>query len=473
MRVLLVRPPDPLQGSALLSHTQPMNLAYLAAWLRRHDIEVALLDYEVTPFVPEQFAATLRQLRPALLGVSSVTPTIAGAARLAAAAKLAVPEIVTVIGGAHANGRPLQTLEEFSAFDCLVYGEGEATLLELCRAVAAGGAMTQIAGLVHRTAAGIVCNPPRPLFDNLDDLPLPARDLFVSAPQAGHASRGFSNRLRSAELFTARGCPFGCSFCAIQTTFGRQVRFHSLARIGQEIEQLVREFGCNHLVIADDTFTLQPQRALEICTLLKGSGLASWNCDTRVSTVTPKLLSAMAQSGCRKVAFGVESGSQRVMDRIGKQITVEQVTRAVRWAREAGIPHIEGNFIIGADPAETLEDIEQTRRLIVSLPWTFVSVAVIVPYPGTPVHAQMAAAGQIDADAVWEDFVMFGRTPRWHTEHFSATDLVALQKSLTRAFYLRPAYIARRLGGIRSRDEARYWFDAGLAYLRWYWSGKI
>lgn len=473
MKVLLIRPPDPLQGSALLSHTRPLNLAYLAAWLRQEGITIALADYEVTRFDPEAFAELLRNLRPQVIGFSATTPTIAGAARLAVLAKTAVPASVTVIGGAHANGLPEATLEEFPAFDLLVYGEGEQTLLDVCRAVERGGSLDGIAGLVHRRDGRPVRNPPRELLADLDVLPLPARDLFVAAAQAGHASRGFSNRLRSAELFTARGCPFACSFCAIQATFGRQVRFHSPERVGLEIDHLVRNLGCDHLVIADDTFTLLPERAAEICTRLKAGGVTSWNCDTRASTVTPHLLRLMAQSGCRKVAFGVESGSQRVMDHIGKQLTVEQVRSAVHWAKEAGIPQIEGNFIIGADPAETAEDLERTRHLIMTLPWTFVSVAIIVPYPGTPVYTRMRDAGQIAADACWEDFVMFGRRPRWRTDHFTADQLVARQKALTRAFYLRPGYLARRLGGIRSLAEARYWFGAGLAYLRWYWSGKM
>lgn len=473
MKVLLVRPPDPLQGSALLSHTRPMNLAYLAAWLRREAIEVELADYEIARFDPGIFAELLRHLRPEVIGFSATTPIIAGAARLAALAKESLPGIVTVIGGAHANGLPLGTLEEFAAFDCLIYGEGELTLLELCRVIERGGSLAGIPGLVHRHDGRLVRNPPREPLAVLDTLPFPARDLFRAAEQAGHVSRGFSNRLRSAELFTARGCPFACSFCAIQATFGRQVRFHSPERVGLEVDQLVRVHGCNHLVLADDTFTLLPERAAEISARLKASGIVSWNCDTRASTVTPQLLHIMAQSGCRKIAFGVESGSQRVMDRIGKQLTVEQVTSAVHWAKEAGIPHIEGNFIIGADPAETVEDLEQTRRLIVSLPWTFISVAVIVPYPGTPVYDRMAVAGQIAAEANWEDFVMFGRTPRWHTDHFSAAELLARQKALTRAFYLRPGYLAGRLGAIRGLEEARYWFGAGFAYLRWYWAGKL
>lgn len=473
MNVLLVRPPDPLQEVELLSHTRPMNLAYLAAYLRRHGLSVSLVDYELEPFSPDSFAALLRKLRPALLGVSCTTPSVAGGARICAAAKSVDQRIVTVVGGPHANGLPVETLEEFPAFDFLVYGEGEITLFELCRTLRDGGSFAAVAGLVHRQEEKIVQNPPRPLVAELDSLPLPARDLFAPGRQAGHVSRGFANSLRSAELFTSRGCPFSCSFCAIQATFGRRVRFHGTERIAAEVAGLVRNHGCNHIVIADDTFSLDPERALEICRILGAGGIDSWNCDTRVASVTPRLLRAMARSGCRKVAFGVESGSQRVVDLMGKGISIEKVEAAVRWAREAGIPHIEGNFIIGGDPSETPAEIEATKKLITTLPWTFVSVSIIVPYPGTPVYDRMRAAGQIDAHAPWEDFVMFGRTPRWRTDHFDAADLISLQRSLTRAFYLRPGYIAARLGQIRPRADGLYWFRAGAAYLKWYLHGKL
>lgn len=468
-QVLLIRPPDPLQNAALLSHTRPMNLAALAAFLREAGFSVTICDYEVTPYHPTHLHNLLQQLRPIVVGISCTTPTMINGGRVAAAIKAFAPAIRTVVGGPHPSALPEQTLQEFPGFDCLIYGEGEVTLRELCQ----GRNVAEIFGLVWRDGEKIVVNPPRPLIADLDSLPFPARDLLPELPRAGHSSRGFGNELRSTEIYTARGCPFACSFCAIQATFGRSVRFRSPASIAAELAEIRRTAPAEHLVIADDTFTLDPQRAMEISQLIGASGIKSWNCDTRVSSVTPELLRTMRANGCTKVAFGVESGSQRILDKIGKKIQAEEVAQAVAWTKEAGLQHIEGNFIIGADPAESAEDLELTRRMILDLPWTFVSVAVIVPYPGTPVYQQMRSAGQIDADASWDDFVMFGRTPRWRTDHFSADELLARQRALTRSFYLRPSYVAGRLATIRSWAEARYWFSAGTSYLHWYLSGRI
>jgi radical SAM superfamily enzyme YgiQ (UPF0313 family) len=471
-KIILFRPPDPMQDSALLSHTRPMNLAYLAATLRSAGFDVVIIDYESTPYSELHLQQILHRMRPILAGISCTTPTVTSASQLAATIKSHAPDVTTVVGGSHASALPEQTLLEFPAFDYLVFGEGELTLLELCIRIRDGGKDSAINGLAFRENGIVTVTEARRLITNLDSIPFPARDLIDYASQVGHSSRGFSNKLLSTELFTSRGCPVGCSFCAIQATFGKSVRFRDPSCIEDEVSRMLREQQFNHVVIADDTFTLLPDRAAAICEILGRSGIKSWNCDSRVNTVSLELLKTMKSCGCEKVAFGVESGSQRMLDLIGKKITVDQVRNAVYWAKQAGIKHIEGNFIIGSDPSETREDLDETRKLITTLPWTFVSIAVIVPYPGTPVREQMLSSGLIAAETGWDEYVIFGKRPGWRTEHFSVDELLQHQRSLTRSFYLRPSYILSRLASIRSLGELQYWATAGSSYLKWYLTGR-
>jgi len=450
-----------------------MNLAYLAAYLRLNGFKVAIADYEIETYSDHAFIEVLREFKPSIVGVSCATPTIKNGDKICGLAKSFNKDIVTVVGGPHANGLPVKTLEEFHSFDYLVYGEGEITFNELCLHIKTGVPSNEIRGVVCRKNENIVKNPPRELISNLDDIPFPARDLIRYDIQSGHSARGFPNKILSTELFTSRGCPFGCTFCAIQTTFGDNVRFRESSFIEEEIRQIIRDYHFNHIVIADDTFTLNHDRAFEICGILKGNGIKSWNCDTRVTSVSKELLKAMKESGCQKIAYGVESGSQRIIDLIHKKINVERVKEAVYWAREAGIKHIEGNFIIGSDPSEGVEDIEMTRKLIMSLPWTFISVSIIVPYPGTPVYKKMQEKKLIAKDAAWEDFVMFGKIPMWRTDNFLPEDLIKMQKNLTKEFYLNPKYIFNRLMSVRSWTDINYWFGAGIAYLKWHYFGKV
>lgn len=473
MNVLLVRPPDPLAEASVLSHTKPMNLAYLAAYLRAHGFDVSIIDYEAQQYSDAAFVGLLKEKSPSVIGVSCVTPTITSGAKLCGLAKQFNNAIVTVVGGAHANGLPAQTLEEFPAFDYVVYGEGEVTFTELCKGIENGVPPHIIDGLAYRKDGAMHLSPPRKLIEDIDSLPFPARDLIDTHPTVGHSTRGVSNSMRTIEIYTSRGCPFSCSFCAIQATFGNSVRLRKLSCVEEEIRQATRDYPFDHLIIADDTFSLSRQRAWELCDIFARNNIRSWSCDTRVSGITPELLKHMAASGCKKVAFGVESGSPRILDLIGKKITVEQVKQAVHWAKEAGLKEVEGNFIIGCDPSETLQDIALTRELINSLPWSFVSVSIIVPYPGTPVYCQMKDKGLISPDASWEDYVMFGRLPKWRTEHFSPDELLRLQRKLTREFYLSPGFIMRRLLSIRSFDDARYWVSAGTSYAKWYFSGRL
>src|SRR3989344_4619617 len=171
MKIVLIRPPDPRGGVSILSHAAPMNLGYLAAFFIKKGYSVELWDYEAEQFFPESFISRIRDLRPAIIGFSCFTPTIVIGHKLARIVKENFPSIITIVGGPHSAAFPKGTLEEFSYFDLAAVGEGEETLLEVCRAVENNKGWQGIKGLVWRSRDGIKEEQRRILIENLDELP--------------------------------------------------------------------------------------------------------------------------------------------------------------------------------------------------------------------------------------------------------------------------------------------------------------
>ena len=466
-KAILLRPPDPMGMVDILSHTEPTNLGYLAAYSIQAGIDVDIWDYEQNAFIAKEFLEKVREVQPAVIGMSCMTPTIMNGHIIATLIKKHFPNIFVVVGGAHSSAIPVQTLEEFPHFDLVVNQEGESSFLEVLQHLKAGDKPSKIQGTTWRDGEDIVREESRGFIKELDDIPFPARQLYHDRNTlAGHSSRGFSNTMKSTEIFTSRGCPYKCSFCAIVATFNRSLRFRSIENVEAEVVEVKKNYGTDHVVIADDTFGLKSGLLEALCDVFTKHKISSWNCDTRVDAVDPESLRMMHKSGCTKVAFGVESGSPRLIALNEKKITPERVIAAVREAHEAGIKHIEANFIVGSHPDETYDDLMQTAALIRQLPISFISVSITVPYPGTPNFEYMKERNLIETYD-WSKYVMFGKAPRWRTVHFTSDDLLAYQKKLNRSFYLNPKYMLRMLGSIRSFSELRYYAKSGVAFVKW------
>lgn len=471
--LVLLRPPDPMGMVDVLSHVLPTNLGYIAAYAQKDGFEVEIWDYEQEYFRASEFAVRVRQTDPAIIGISCMTPTIVNGAKIAEVVKKLFPDIITIVGGAHSSAIPEDTLRDFSGFDLVVNQEGEATFLEVARAVRCGDRPRGIQGTTWRDGGEIVREEGRGFIRHLDDIPFPARELYHRNQLAhGHSTRGFSSKINTTEIFTSRGCPYKCTFCAIVATFERTVRYRTPENVFAEVDDVQKRFGVNHVIVADDTFGLFPGRIEALCDGFSQLSLNSWSCDTRIDCVDKDILKKMSKSGCTKVAFGVETGSKRLVKLNEKRINLDQVEPIVRYAQEAGIKHVECNFIVGSHPDETLEDLEQTAALIRRLPLTFVSISVTVPYPGTPNFELMEKNNQIYAKD-WSRFVMFGQSPAWRTNHFESDDLLAHQRRLNRMFYLNVGYLMRTLASIRSTRDLVYYAKAGRAFFKWVLGGPV
>lgn len=460
MRVLHIRP-SKIMGALERSMVQhPINLLYLAAAIRGAGHEPEVWDLEVEPLSELEIKTRAKKSDPGLVGVSGLTANIKRVATLMGWIKEAAPKAYLVVGGPHGSAIPERTLREFPSIDAVVMGEGEATWRELADRLERGEAVAGTPGLAWRDNDKIVVEATRPLIRELDSLQFPARDLIDHSLYKGAASPGLDAALhRSTQLFTTRGCPEQCIFCASKVISGKTIRFRSPGNVLAEVDQCMEKWGYNHFTIDDDTFTYRPSRLEELCRGLKERKI-SWDCDTRANAVTKDMLLMMADAGCNKVAIGVESGSPRILAETKKGISVDQIKNAFKWAREAGLI-TTAFFIIGGHPSETEKDYEMSIKLMKEIDPELMAAAIAVPFPGTELEKIMKEKGLVFSEQ-WEKYTHLHSVPCWRTEHFSPRELVKLQGRMFREHFFRPRLIWKTLKKAMSIKGLSYYTRSAL-----------
>jgi anaerobic magnesium-protoporphyrin IX monomethyl ester cyclase len=449
MRVLLIRPSSSqgeLTKTSLAQH--PINILYLAAYVRKFGHNVKVFDYEVDNFDIEK----IREYRPNIVGITAMTPTIKKAANIARKIKKKIKTTI-LVGGNHVTALPKETLKEFPSFDIGIVGEGEETLKEICE----NKPLKKIKGITYRRGKRIMVNKRRPPIENLDELPFPARDLIDMKKYRGASTPGLSREfLNITELYINRGCNWGlCTFCASMLTHCK-FRERSIDNVIAEMKECIKKYGINHFTIDDDTLTTSKKRTLEFCKKVKRLNV-TWDCDSRV-TVDKKMLKVMKESGCKKIAFGVESGSQKILQLIKKGITINQIKNAFKWCKEVGI-ETSAFFMIGSHPDETWEDLEMTKKLIKEIKPDYITASIAVPYPGTELRKQMEERNLVFSND-WSTYALYNIKPPWRTSNFTSKQLLEIQKKMVKEFYMKPSYIIKRVLKIHSLGELKYWVKA-------------
>ena len=350
-----------------------MGLGYLAAAARKRGIEVEVVDSKLEGYSsPQQAVQAIRSLHPTVVGLSAFTVEYPRAAEMAAELKKQDPGITVVLGGAHANAIPQEALRQAPGVDYVIAGEADTLLIDLVSALAAGQRLDCVAGLYYRGPDGDVCGSGSTWCDgDLSELPFPAWDLFP--------------RVQAYPLLSERGCPYRCVFCAHNSL--SRVHSRPIENVLEEIRWVYRDFGAREVYFEDETFGFHRERTEELLTRLiefnRHAGM-KFKAQTRVDVVTPALMRLMKRAVFDFIEMGVESGDPGVLERSRKGIRVEQVERAVRVAREAGIrPWV--NFIIGL-PGETRESVRNSIELAVKLNPSRLSIAIIVAYPGCEIY---------------------------------------------------------------------------------------
>ncbi len=488
--VLLVNPPTPDRGIWIRSQHRvgrrsregmiwpQVSLAQLAALFPDYTVEV--VDAVPGRMSWAAFEALLDEKRPRYYVTQVTAPTLQNDMYGVFLARARGAR--TIAFGTHVTPMARSTLRAYPVLDFVLRGEPELTLRELVdtleqiahpkseappwtsldapfaqrlnrlfqttdpawspawkslngngRALQPETALTEIKGLVWRRDDAVVVNPSRPFIANLDDLPLPRHDLLpleqYRAPLVGGPY---------TFVVSSRGCPGSCRFCIKHVSYGRSVRFRSPENVLDELE-LLAGLGVHKVHMYTDLFTVNRDHVMGICEGIRARGLRlRWTCNSRVDFVDLELLQTMQRAGCWMISWGIESGDERMLRRMNKGITPEQVEKAVHWSKQAGLMNW-GYFIIGM-PGETPESIRTTIDFAKGLPLDLVLFHIAAPHPGTPFFDEVIENRWFRPGTRWEDVDM-DRSTVLDYPNLKAEDLERWARRAFLAWALRPGPI--------------------------------
>lgn len=445
MRVLLVKPYN------LSDHIQPsLGLGYLATSLRlRHDVKI--IDCIKDNIRLESLSNHIRRFNPDILGMQCYTFNLDFVRKSFAAAKEINPKVINITGGPHPSAVPVETLASLGGLvDFVFQGEAEIGFPLLLDKVEKGidsGSLKDVPGLAWREN-GIVNLNKQDYPDNLDALGLPAWDLIhpESYPEAQHGA--FFKNFPIAPIMITRGCPYSCTFCAGGLISGKKIRKRSIENVIKEIRMLYDDYGIREFHIVDDNFTVDKKYAKEllnkIIELSLDISLATPN-GLRVDSLDEELLGLFKRAGLYIISLGIESGSDRMLELMKKDLTVAKIRKVVNTIRNFNID-IAGFFIMGL-PQETIYDIRKTVKLSLELDLVRANFFTYLPFPGTESYRNLEKNGELN-NVDWERFYFMSApyVPAGLTREM----LKNLQREAFLRFYLRPKVLIKNILSIKS-----------------------
>jgi radical SAM superfamily enzyme YgiQ (UPF0313 family) len=434
------------------------SLAYLAAVVKKEGYTAGLVDCIAEKMDWRAFEELLQKERPRYIVMNAITSIITNDLHTAELAKGIHAQSIAV--GPHITALPQETLTRYPSLDIGIIGEAEETIRELINTLEKKDKpLSQVRGITFRDGGKVTVTEKRPLIENLDDLPIPLHELL---PFEKHRLPYIGKRYTF--VLSSRGCPYQCTFCRQPIMWERKFRSRSAGNILKELEYL-KGLGITNFMFHSDTFTLDRKIVIELCQGMVDLNLnIRWCCNSRVDTVDEELLGWMKRAGCWMVMYGIESGSQEVLDKVkkGGSATIEQAKKAVVWTKQQGIK-VWGYFIMGL-PGETKETMRESVELAKSLPLDLVNFAVGAPYPGTEFFAQAKAEGWLESER-WEDFDQ-NYSAIVSYPWLSSQEIIAGIRNAYLRWFLRPYGIKVFLKGLTSLDNLKMLFRVGLEHLK-------
>lgn len=439
----------------------PIGLCYIASSLQKNGYEVFIIDAESEDTSLDKLVRDALTLNPDIIGITATSPVFRSALEISRSFKK-LSSVPIVLGGPHITIMRNQVLEGYPEFDFGVVGEGEETMIELLRAIACGQDLSNVQGLIYRDGSNRVTGTQeRTVLRDIDSRPFPARTIIHNERYTRSVpGKGI---VKAAAVMSSRGCPFQCIYCAIKKIpGGNHIRMRSAKNVIDEIEDIVKKLGIRHITFNDDDLTISRSRTMEMCEeIIKRKLDITWEGLTRATLVDRELFQIMRKAGFVRVSFGIESGNPEILKGLNRNVTLEDVEKAIEMAKEAGIV-TRGSIMIGL-PNDTRKTVHETLNYVCRLKsLDQVIINITTPYPGT-VLEEMAKKGEGGMRLLSEDVEELRRFGNAVIEVNDLTkqDLINLQKVGLLRFYLSsPKRIFRNLteAGFKSAIVNSYAF---------------
>jgi anaerobic magnesium-protoporphyrin IX monomethyl ester cyclase len=421
----------------------PVGVALIAAYLELKGIPVQILDLAMRKDWKEALRKNLESRFCAIVGVSLQIVQYDEALQIARFVKQISPSTKIVFGGSFPSSAPQECIRN-PEVDIVCCAEGEITMLHVVRALENGHSLDNVEGIVFKKKDGqVVQTPPRAFIEDLDQMPLPAYHLFEMESYicAEHTSDFTGKKHRCLELSTSRGCPYQCIFC--HSFFGKKFRGRSPQHVVDEILMLCSKYQVSEFVIWDDTFTMDIQRAKDICDLIIKSGVKialQLRGGVRVEHMDEALMSKLRDAGVEIMCVGIESAVWRIQKMIKKNLKIEKVEEFLKLANKYRLTTI-GLIMLGF-PGESLEEIKESIRWAKNSQLDYTFFSIVTPYPGTELHQLAVREGYFTQGGDYKNMNVM--IPHMETE-VKAGRIKWLQIQGYLKFYLKPRRLRKLL----------------------------
>lgn len=458
--IALVRAPLLRRTALAAMAVPPLGLLYVASSLEAAGRRVAVVDAQAEGLDDAGFVQRVRALRPAVIGLSGMTPMLGEITRTIGLVRPLADKLV--LGGVHATRFHDTVLDDLPGLDAAVVGEGEEVAVALLDWWDGGGLGCPPPGVAARGHEFVEA----PVPADLGALPWPARHLVPH----DRYRYPFQTAEGVTTLISSRGCPFRCTFCD-KTVSGSGWRARPALDVVNELQEIKERYGIGYVCIFDDNFTLRRKRVVAICEeILRRDLRIAWKCEARVDGIDEELAKLMARAGCRTVAFGVESGNQESLDFLKKDQELPRMLRAITACREAGIETVA--YVLIGIPGETPASSLNTLQFALDADLDFIQFSTLSPFPGTELYDLAIREGWFRETAVLnpadgEELRATLVPPGWTEDELGRT-----LRKMYGGFYLRPTYLARQ--AIRAGRQGTLLRRArlGLRVAKWYLDGR-